>query len=267
VDNSSEGSVVNLSISAFFPAYNDQHTIEALVRTAAAELRKHTHDFEVIVVNDGSQDQSGQILNRLAKELKEMRVIHHSRNRGYGGALITGFQHARKDVIFYTDGDAQYDVREIHNLLIALRPDVDLVNGYKVRRADPWYRIWIGEAYRRIIRLLFNLQVRDVDCDFRLIRRAILDRVSLESHSGVICVEMMRKLQVAGCRTIEVPVSHWPRPYGSSQFFRPRHLARVCAGLMKVWWKLMFLPMVSVPKPPQDEADYEHTETERSSVR
>jgi glycosyltransferase involved in cell wall biosynthesis len=249
-----------------FPAYNDQHTIESLVRTVASELRKHTDDFEVIVVNDGSQDQTGQILIELAKELKEMRVIHHPRNLGYGGALITGFQHARKDVIFYTDGDAQYDVREIHNLLIALRPDVDLVNGYKVRRADPWYRIWIGEAYRRVIRLLFNLQVRDVDCDFRLIRRAIIERVSLESRSGVICVEMMRKLQVAGCRTVEVPVSHWPRPHGSSQFFRVRHLSRVCGGLIKVWWALIVLPRLSVPKPSRGENVHEHTETERSSV-
>jgi glycosyltransferase involved in cell wall biosynthesis len=230
------------SISAFFPAYNDQHTIASLVRTVASELRKHTDDFEVIVVNDGSGDGTGPILDGLAGEMPELRVIHHPQNRGYGAALITGFQNAQKDLIFYTDGDGQYDVREIHNLLDRLRPDVDLVNGYKIRRADAWYRIWIGEVYRHGIRLCFNLAVRDVDCDFRLFRRCILDRVSLESNSGVICVEMMRKFQIAGCRIVEVPVSHWPRLFGSSQFFRVHHLTQVFGGLFRLWWKAVLMP-------------------------
>jgi glycosyltransferase involved in cell wall biosynthesis len=232
---------MKISVSAFFPAYNDQHTIESLVRTVASELRKHTDDLEVIVVDDGSQDQTAEILDRLATEMADLRVIHHPQNRGYGAALITGFMNARKDFIFYTDGDGQYDVREVHNLLLALRPDIDLVNGYKIRRADPWYRVWIGEAYRRGMRFLFNLEVRDVDCDFRLFRRSMLETISLESHSGVICVEMMRRFQLAGCRVVEIPVSHWPRRHGSSQFFSFRHLVRVFGGLFKIWWKLVLL--------------------------
>jgi glycosyltransferase involved in cell wall biosynthesis len=230
---------MNSSITAFFPAYNDQHTIESMVKSAAAELRKVTNDFEVLVVNDGSRDDTANVLRRVQDEVPELRVIHHAENRGYGAALITGFTNARKDFIFYTDGDGQYDVTEIHSLLKAVRPDVDVVTGFKIQRADAWYRVWIGEAYRRSMRVFFNLSVRDVDCDFRLFRRSIFERISLQSRSGVICVELMRKAQLAGCRIVEVPVSHWPRQYGSSQFFCFRHLAGVLGGLFKVWWALV----------------------------
>src|SRR6266545_4111920 len=141
-----------ISITAFFPAYNDQHTIEGIVRTVAVEMGKVTDDYEVVVVDDGSKDDTGPLLDRLARELPYLRVIHHERNLGYGAALITGFKNAKKDLIFYTDGDGQYDVREMHNLLARLEPNIDLVNGYKVKRADSWYRIWIGAIYRRSMR-------------------------------------------------------------------------------------------------------------------
>ena len=180
------------SITAFFPAYNDGHTIENIVRTAAEELGKVTADFEVLVVNDGSKDGSGTILDRLASELPYLRVIHHPQNMGYGTALISGFKNAQKDLIFYTDGDGQYDVREIHKLLAELRPGVDLVNGYKTRRADAWYRVWIGKLYQLAMKRFFRLVIRDVDCDFRLFRRRILEEIPLSSRSGVICVEMAK---------------------------------------------------------------------------
>ena len=228
-----------MSLTAFFPAYNDQHSIENIIRTAAEEMRKVADDFEVLVVDDGSKDQTGAILDRLSAELPYLRVIHHPRNLGYGAALITGFTNAKKDLIFYTDGDGQYDVREMHNLFARLKPNIDLVNGYKVKRADSWYRVWIGAAYRNAMRWAFRLQIRDVDCDFRLFRRYIFDTISLESRSGVICVEMAKKFERAGFRMVEVPVSHYPRLHGRSEFFRVRHLAYTFQGLLKVWWNLV----------------------------
>jgi len=228
-----------ISLTAFFPAYNDEHTIEKIVRTAAQEMRKVTDDFEVLVVNDGSKDSTREILERLRQELPFLRVIHHETNLGYGAALISGFRGAKKDLIFYTDGDGQYDVTEMHNLIERLGPNVDLVNGYKIKRADAWYRILVGEVYRRAMRWAFQLSIRDVDCDFRLFRRQIFDSISLESRSGVICVEMAKKFERAGFRMVEVPVSHYPRPYGSSEFFRFRHLTHTFKGLLRIWWELV----------------------------
>jgi glycosyltransferase involved in cell wall biosynthesis len=231
--------VERISLTAFFPAYNDQHTIEAMVRTVAAEIRKVTNDFEVVVVDDGSKDQTGAILDQLAVELPFLRVIHHEVNLGYGAALITGFKNSSKDLVFYTDGDGQYDVRELHNLLAHLKPNVDLVNGYKVKRADAWYRIFIGAVYRRAMRAAFRLSIRDVDCDFRLFRRYIFETITLESRNGVICVEMAKKFEQAGFTMVEVPVSHYPRMHGRSEFFRLRHLAFTFKGLLKIWWTLV----------------------------
>lgn len=228
-----------ISLTAFFPAYNDEHTIENIVRTAAVEIGGITDDFEILIINDGSKDGTGAVADRLAAEMPFVRAIHHPQNRGYGAALITGFKNARKDLIFYTDGDGQYDVREIHNLLAKLQPGIDLVNGYKVKRSDAWYRVCIGAAYRRVMRWAFHLSLRDVDCDFRLLRRSVFDKITLESQSGVICVEMARKFDDAGFRMTEIPVSHYPRMHGRSEFFRIRHLSHTLRGLIRVWWSLV----------------------------
>ena len=231
-----------LSITAFFPVYNDQHTIESLVRTAGEELSKVTDDFEVLVVNDGSKDDSRAVLEGLASELPWLRIIHHDQNMGYGRALISGFQNAQKDLVFYTDGDGQYDVREIHKLLAELKPGVDLVNGYKTNRADAWYRIWIGRLYQLAMKRFFRLSIRDVDCDFRLFRRRVFEKISLGSTSGIICVEMAKKFEQAGFLMAEVPVTHLPRLYGRSEFFRFRHLICTFGGLARIWWNLVLSP-------------------------
>jgi hypothetical protein len=143
--------------------------------------------------------------------------------------------------VFYTDGDAQYDVKELRLLYEAFSDQVDLVNGWKRKRHDPWFRIVIGKIYQYLIKYSFRLQLKDVDCDFRLMRRAIFDQVTLESNSGVICVEMMKKIQDAGFRLTEVPVSHYHRLYGHSQFFNWRRLLRVARDLSILWVRLMVL--------------------------
>jgi glycosyltransferase involved in cell wall biosynthesis len=226
-------------LSVFFPAYNDSGTIASLVITALKTARRLTRDFEVIIVNDGSADLTAEIADELARTYPEVRVVHHERNRGYGGALRSGFAASSRDLVFYTDGDAQYDPAEMAALWDAFREDVDLVNGYKISRSDPLHRIIIGRLYHHTVRILFGLKVRDVDCDFRLMRRAIFERVALEKNSGVICLEMMKKIQDAGFRIAEVPVHHYHRAYGRSQFFNFRRLARTAVDVFKLWFLLV----------------------------
>lgn len=226
-------------LSVFFPAYNDSGTIASLVITALRTARRLTPDFEVIVVNDGSADATADILDELARTYSEVRVIHHQANRGYGGALRSGFAAATRERVFYTDGDAQYDPSEMEALWTAFDGEVDLVNGYKISRSDPLHRIVIGRLYHHTVKLLFGLHVRDVDCDFRMMRRAIFDRVTLETSSGVICLEMMKKIQDAGFRIAEVPVHHYHRAFGRSQFFNFRRLARTGVDVFKLWYALV----------------------------
>ena len=226
-------------LSVFFPAYNDSGTIASLVITALHSARKLTSDFEVIVVNDGSADKTAEILDELARTYPEVRVVHHERNRGYGGALRTGFATATRDLVFYTDGDAQYDPAEMELLWRRLDDAVDVVNGYKISRSDPMHRIVIGRLYHHTVKILFGLGVRDVDCDFRLIRRTVFDKVRLEKDSGVICLEMMKKITDAGFRIAEVPVHHYHRAYGKSQFFNFRRLFRTGVDVMKLWVALV----------------------------
>jgi glycosyltransferase involved in cell wall biosynthesis len=226
-------------LSVFFPAYNDSGTIASLVIASLKAAERLTSDFEVIVVNDGSADATAEIADELARTYPQVRVVHHERNRGYGGALRSGFSAATKDLIFYTDGDAQYDPAEMEALWNAFSDDVDLVNGYKISRSDPLHRIIIGRIYHHTVKLLFGLTVRDVDCDFRLLRRTIFDRVGLQKDSGVICLEMMKKIQDAGFRIAEVPVHHYHRAYGRSQFFNFRRLFRTAVDVMKLWVALV----------------------------
>jgi glycosyltransferase involved in cell wall biosynthesis len=233
------------SLSVFFPAYNDAPSLPALIEGTFAVLRDHASDYEVIVVNDGSHDNTGEVLDRLAKQFAPyIRVITHPENRGYGGALRSGFAAATKDLVFYTDGDGQYDVGELPKLLALMDGDTGLVNGYKLERNDPWHRICIGNVYNAFARFMFRIQLRDIDCDFRLIRRSLLEEIQLTSTSGTICVELVRKLELA-CKVVETGVHHYPRLHGRSQFFRLRSLAVTLTQLVRLWIRLVPGPAVA----------------------
>jgi glycosyltransferase involved in cell wall biosynthesis len=233
---------------------------------AASEL---TPDYEVIVVNDGSADATPEILDELARRYSHVRVVHHPTNRGYGGALQSGFRSATKEFIFYTDGDAQYDPAELADLWAKMTPDADLVNGYKISRSDPVHRIVIGRVYHHVVSLLFGLSVRDVDCDFRLMRRSIFEKIDLEKSSGVICLEMMKKIEDAGFRIVEVPVHHYHRAYGKSQFFNFRRIAKTGVDVLRLWYELVILrqhqrPGVRPLVARADAADQAHRGAPRS---
>jgi glycosyltransferase involved in cell wall biosynthesis len=224
------------SITAFFPAYNDADSLPALIASAFEVLSKLAADFEVIVVNDGSHDNTSGVLAELAQRYgPRMNVVTHGENRGYGGALRSGFASATKDWVFYTDADGQYDVAELVCLVERVSPDVGLVNGYKLRRSDPWHRIWVGSIYNALARFLFRIRIRDIDCDFRLMRRSLLDSLELTATSGAICVELVRKIELSSYRVVEVGVHHYPRQFGRSQFFRMRSLLTTFQQLLRLY--------------------------------
>lgn len=234
------------SITTFFPCYNDGGTIASVVLMAIRIMREFTDDYEALVIDDGSSDTSKDILEELQRFDNRLRVVHHEKNRGYGGALRSGFANATKELIFYTDGDAQYDVRELRLLMAKMRDGVDVVNGYKISRSDPFHRLVLGKIYHNLVKIAFGLKLRDVDCDFRLIRRRVFEKVGLESNSGVICVELMKKIQDAGFVVQEVPVHHYHRVYGRSQFFNFRRVATVVINLVRLWWNLVLRPKLIV---------------------
>ena len=223
-------------VSAFFPAYNDAPSLPALIGKAFYVLGELVDDFEVIVVNDGSADNTGEVLAQLQEQYGPLlRVITHPENRGYGGALRTGFAAATKDFIFYTDGDGQYDVGDLGPLLEVVGPAVGLVNGYKIARQDPWHRKVIGAVYNQFARFLFGVRLRDIDCDFRVFRRSLLEQRPLRSSSGTICVELVKLLERSGMEVVELPVRHYPRLYGRSQFFRVKSLATTFVQLCRLY--------------------------------
>lgn len=252
-------------ISAFFPCFNDAGTIGSMVMEALVVLRDLASEYEVIVIENGSTDYAWDVLDELERLYGEngqdrrdrgrVRIIRFDQALDYGGALRAGFGVCRYDLIFYTDGDGQYDVRELRALYDALEREeaagrpVDVVMGNKITRRDPWHRRLISWTYHHVMALVFQFDVHDVDCDFRLIKRHIFDEVVLTQNSGVIALELMTKVHDAGFRTVEVPVNHYHRAYGVSQFFHLRHLVRVVISLAKLWYWLRLKKGDATPSP------------------
>lgn len=229
------------SISVFFPCYNDESSIKTLAEDAFSVLKQLTNRYEVLVINDGSTDGSGIVLKQLQKKYKKLRVISHKQNLGYGAALRSAFIAAKGDLIFYTDGDGQYDVNELPRLLSAMVGDINFVNGIKILRNDPIYRVIIGNIYSFFARLLFRLPILDVDCDFRLIKKSLVRRLQLESNSGAICIELVKKAQLNGGKFQQVPVHHNERRFGRSQFFRANRILTTLSEVARLWIKLVIL--------------------------
>jgi len=204
------------SLSVFFPAYNEQDIIAKTVNDAARAITQFADDFEIIVVDDGSADNTAAIVEALTQHEPRLRLVRHERNRGYGAALRTGFASARKDLIFFSDADGQFDLQELPGLL-ALLNRAPVVLGYRIRRSDPPHRLFIAKVYNLIVRAVFGLRVRDIDCAYKLFRREVLEPVSLESNGAFISSELLIKLKRRETPMIERGVHHYPRTTGASK--------------------------------------------------
>lgn len=225
----------SLPVSIFYPCYNDWGTMGSMILLTIQTADRLGLDYDITIVDDGSGEHTLDLLKELERNFPKVHIVRHEANRGYGGALRSGFAAATREWIFYTDGDAQYDVRELDRLVEKAGTDVDVVQGYKITRHDPLHRRIIGRIYHWIVKIAFGLRLRDVDCDFRFIRRSVFEKVALHSDSGVICAEMMTKIQRAGFRVVEVPVHHYQRAHGKSQFFNFSRIARVGWQLSGLW--------------------------------
>ncbi|MEK7208383.1 MAG: glycosyltransferase family 2 protein [Patescibacteria group bacterium] len=231
------------SLSLVFPCDNDKGTIAALVWDAKKVAEKLADDVEIIVVDNASTDGTREALLdlKLKNEIPQFTLLLHEKKLRYGQLLKSGLEAASKDLIFYTDGDAQYDVRELPLLWERLTDAVDIVNGYKTRRRDPVHRIVIGFVYQYVARFAFALPIRDIDCDFRLLRRRVLDAVELTSATGTVTIELIKKSEQAGFHFAEAPVSHLYRMHGPSKFFSFSRIVRAVGRLTALWLELMVL--------------------------
>lgn len=215
-----------ISLSIFFPSLNDAKSLPMLVQKATNVAQKVSNDYEIIVINDGSTDDTREVLTKLEKNFPHLRSIHHPINRGYGGALKSGFKAASKEWVFYTDGDGQYDPMELTFLFRQVNDDVDVVNGFKLKRNDSFVRTYVGIFYNYFLHHIYQVPISDIDCDFRLIRNAVLKKIQMRAKSGLICLELTLKLKKVGARFKEVGVHHYERKFGKSQFFQIHHLVK-----------------------------------------
>jgi len=225
------------SISFVLPAYNEEENIEKAVRAVVqAAEGLDLEAYEVIVVNDGSADRTHEILERLREENPHVRPIHHPQNIGYADALKTGFTSAMLPLVFYTDSDLQFDVKEVKNLLPAIE-DYDIVCGFRIYRYDPLTRLFLAWGYNLVARTIFRLRVRDIDCAFKLFRREVFDVIEIRSKKFFVDTEVLAKARHHGFRMTEIGVRHYPRAGGRSTV-RPSHIISTLRELAKMWLEI-----------------------------
>jgi glycosyltransferase involved in cell wall biosynthesis len=205
--------MASVSISVFFPCYNEEANVENTVTKALAVLEKLAADYEIIIVNDGSADRTGKIADRLAAANPRIKAVHHPKNRGYGGAVQSGIQAATKEFVFYTDGDGQFDMGEMPALL-PLMQDYDIVACWRINRQDPWIRKLNAFCWTTLVNLVFRMRIRDVDCAFKLCRRRIFATMQLCSTGALISAEILARAKRKGYRITQKGVHHYPRTAG-----------------------------------------------------
>lgn len=226
------------NVSFIMPAYNEVENIEEAVARAGEALSRYASLFEIIVVDDGGTDGTGELLDELAKKNPALRPIHHERNQGYGSALKTGFTSAKHDLVFYTDADNQFDVDEI-KFFLPLSEKYDLVSGFRIYRYDAVIRCFLSWGFNRLCRAMFGIRVRDIDCAFKLFRREIFDSFTMESKDFFIDAEILAKARARGFSINELGVKHFPRKAGRATV-RSSDIPRTLRELLRIWISIHF---------------------------
>lgn len=221
------------SLTITFPCYNEEANVERVTRAAVAIAQKITDDYEVLIVDDGSRDRTGEIADRVAAEDPHVRAVHNRPNQGYGGALARGFQEARKNWIFYTDGDGQFDMGELPGILPLLETH-DIVSCYRLNRQDPLIRKLNAWAWSTLVNWVFWMRLRDIDCAFKIYPRTFIDQIELWSRGALIDTEMLAKARNLGYRIAQVGVHHYPRVAGSQTGANIKVIARAFKELFKL---------------------------------
>jgi glycosyltransferase involved in cell wall biosynthesis len=230
-----------VSITVFFPCYNEQDNVAKVTRQALKVLEGLRADYEVIIVNDGSADNTGQVADQLAAEHKRVRVVHHPHNRGYGAALQSGFRAAAKELVFFTDGDAQFDLAELPPLLPLIK-DYDIVCCYRMNRQDNFIRRINGWLWTKATTLLFSLKLRDMDCAFKLFKRSIFDDLKMESQGALINTEILARAARKGYTITQRGVHHYPRTAGKQTGCNPRVILRAFKELLTLRRRILADP-------------------------
>lgn len=221
------------SLSLFFPVHNEIENLETVVRDAVAICRELSDDHEIIIVDDGSTDGTSDLADELSKKFPAVRVIHHRMNKGYGGALQSGFRGAEKELVFYTDGDGQFDLTELRTIL-PLIEQADVVTCYRMNRQDPWHRSFNTWLFEKAVALCFGLRVHDPDCAFKIYRRKVLDSIRMTSDGAMIDVEMLLQAQRYGFRIVQQGVRHLPRSAGTPSGSNLRVIMRAVKEMLRL---------------------------------
>ena len=235
----SDGSAEQIDgkLSLILPAHNEEPNIEAVVRQAVDVLPTLFSDYEVLVVDDGSHDRTGEIIDELAAENPHVRAIHHEKNKGYGGALTTGFRAASGDYMMFMDSDRQFDIADLRNLVPYI-PSKDIVAGYRIKRNDPYYRFLIGTGFNQMVKLLFQVNLRDIDCGFKVFKADLLRSMDLTSPGALINTEIHAKANVQGRTLAEVGVNHYPRSAGEQSGASVKVMARAIWETFRLWGRM-----------------------------
>ena len=236
-------------ISVVIPAFNEEENIEKQIFDINAFLSKNFSKYEIVVVNNGSRDRTKSLIQRLIKSNKKIKLVNLLVNRGYGEGLRAGFKQAKNSLVFYTDSDNQFNIKELKQLLPYMNK-YDIACGYRKNRQDPKMRIFIAAVYNLLINLLFQVHVRDIDCSFKIYKKKVFDAIRLHSDTGLIDAEILVKAKKAGFTIApQIPVTHFPRTLGRTMyevgprgkffaFVKPSVIIEIFAEIKKLWFEL-----------------------------